>query len=78
MFPCRIVVTKNVFFRAKSQSCRSSLYFSVKIFKLTITEGNPWSFYVPTHLFDLLGHLLRLEDTFENSFFSDFLANYLH
>ena len=78
MFPCRIVVTRIVFFWAKSQSCRSSLYFSVKIFKLTVTEGNPWSFYVPTHPFGLLGHLFGFEDTFEISFFSDFLANILH
>ena len=60
-------MTENRIFWTKSQKCRFSLNFFVKIFKLTVTEGNPWPFYVPTHLFGLFAHLFGFDITFKKT-----------
>ena len=59
---------KIVFFWTKAQKRRFYLNFLVKIFNLTITEGNPWPFYVPTHPFGIVAHFFGWDDTFKVSF----------
>ena len=59
---------KSFFFWTKAQKRRFYLNFLVKIFNLTITEGNPWPFYVPTHPFGIVAHFFGLDDTFKVSF----------
>ena len=59
-------MTKNRFLGAKSQKFLFSLYFLVKIFKVTISEGNPWPFYVLAHPFGLFAHLFGFDITLKN------------
>ena len=58
-----------MFFLDKVSEERNFSEFLVKMFKLTVTEGNLRPIYVAANLFGLFAHLFGFNKTLKSSFF---------